>query len=227
MPMSEQLHLLNPNEKSQIDLAQEILALETPPSPEDATACLFALASTDEGFNSNNPVVFQAAAKCLQWGASHHLTTVEDLMLTPFTAIESTATIGDAQGFFELGGSNVILLTHQGQWVGVIDRTTTYKAINQGLGSESVRLLSSGKPPRLQVGSTITQARRIFSSHHHPVILITQTNRAVGLLDREVFSTTAQPNTLPQGWELMLGTRLKWLKAVDSQPNLVVRRLTW
>jgi len=167
-------------------------------------------------FTGGSPDTFRAAALCLEWGATPRQLTVEDLMLTPITVIESSAKIGAAMDFFEHSGSDIILLTKQGQWVGVIDRNTVLKALKHNLADQSVELISSGKPQSISLESHISKARERLSKSHLPVIIATKSNRAVGILDREALCLSTAPTSLPKDWESKIKAQLKWLEAVGK-----------
>ena len=195
------------------DLAQQILSLQSAPSPEEASVLLDALRQQTSGFLKASQADHKAAALCVGWGAEPIQQRAGSISLSPLHAVEETCTIAQAAKQLEFTRGDHLLLAGESGWTGLVGSRELSEALRHGLGDHCVQLISRGPPPVVPEDASLALVCRKLSgiSSH---LLVQHRDGRTGYIDRRTALGALRRHRLPEGWEAGLGPLGKWMEAV-------------
>ena len=181
-------------------LAEDILALEKPLSPDHATTVYELLHIHSHGFSFADAKAHQAALRCIEWGARHQPLGLSTILFRGIPAVLSTTSITDASRIL-YAEQKGFLVVHNGEdWVGVVTTEAMNDAIRYELGHFSVQHIMGGPPPLIDADAPITLARELLRRSVCPVLIVLEDGKSVGYVNETALIERLRPQVLPKDW---------------------------
>ncbi|MEC8276154.1 MAG: hypothetical protein VX026_00450 [Myxococcota bacterium] len=195
-------------------LVSDILAVETEPSPRDATDIYSLLHVHSHGFAFADASAHQAALRCIQWGAGHSPPRLSEITFRSLPAVIDTTSISESAKILEMEQKGFLAVHNGEDWIGTVEPSAIKDAERYNLGHAAISLIAGEAPLLIDIDAPITLARELIRRSTASVLIVMDQGKTVGYVDANSLLHRLRPQDLPAQWEQSLGAYKPLAKAL-------------
>ena len=179
-------------------LSSDILALEEPPTVEDATAMYAPTCSV-----TKCPLRMHrrtARLRCIEWGASHAPPPLSQIIFRQIPTALETISIEAAANILDIEQKSFLAIHDGEDWVGIVEAQSVADALRYELGHVAVSLIAGEAPSLIDIDAPITLARELIRRSTAPILMVLEQGKTVGYVDAQSLLAGLRPQPLPHRW---------------------------